>query len=253
VPTFKASDGVSIAWTEEGEGRPILLVHGFASNARVNWVSTSWVGSLTQAGYRVIAPDLRGHGDSGKPHDTASYGIPRLAQDQAELIEHLGLGEAIVMGYSLGGRTAAHLAVSSPECVEALIIGGLGDQLIKGFPKSTEVADALRADSDAEVADAVALGFRTFAQQTGGDLEALAACMEAGRANLSAEDLAGLSMPVLVAVGEEDEVAGDPQKLVEAIPGAELALIPRRDHMRAVGDKAHKKAVLEFLERLGDG
>ncbi|MBZ8134636.1 alpha/beta fold hydrolase [Afifella sp. IM 167] len=253
MPAFDASDGVRIAWREEGEGRPILLVHGFASNARVNWFSTSWTSALTEAGYRIIAPDLRGHGDSGKPHDTASYGIERLARDQGELLDHLGLGAVVTMGYSLGGRIAAHLAVMAPERVSALIIGGLGDQLIKGFPKAGAVADALRAESDADVTDPVAQGFRTFAGQTGGDLLALAACMEAGRANLTGEDLNGLSMPVLIAVGEEDEVAGDPQKLAAAIPGAELALIPRRDHMRAVGDKVHKKAVLEFLGRLARG
>ncbi|WP_026379703.1 alpha/beta fold hydrolase [Afifella pfennigii] len=253
MPTFEASDGVRLRFEDRGEGPPILLIHGFASNRRVNWDETSWIEALSEAGFRVLVPDLRGHGESDKPRETSSYAMRRMAQDQFELLDHLRLNRIVAMGYSLGGRIAAHMAVFHPERIAALIIGGLGDQLTKGLPQADAIAAGLRAPKAAEVEHPLAAGFRAFAERTGADLEALAACMEAGRANLTPAQLAGLDMPVLIAVGEEDEVAGDPQNLAEMIQGAELALIARRDHMKAVGDKAHKAAVLSFLERLGHG
>ncbi|WP_128291708.1 alpha/beta fold hydrolase [Afifella aestuarii] len=250
MPSFETSDGVAIAYLDQGEGEPLLLIHGFASSHRVNWQSTGWVSAFNEAGYRVIAPDNRGHGWSDAPHSADAYGMDRMARDMLELLDHLGLERALMMGYSMGARIAAHLAVAAPEKVEALVIGGLGDQLIQGFGEADDVAAGMRAASMDEVVGETAKGFRVFAEQTGSDLLALAACMEAGRENLTPDMLGKLTMPVLIVVGSEDEVAGDPEALAKLIPGAETAIIPRRDHMRAVGDKATKAAVLEFLERL---
>ncbi len=243
------SDGIPIAYIDEGEGPAVLLIHGFASNHRVNWVSTSWTRDLAAAGRRVIAFDNRGHGESGKPHDPDAYPAPVMAEDARRLLDHLGIERADVIGYSMGARIAAFLALAHPDRVRNVVFSGLGDAMLKGIGGSAEIAAALRADSAADVADEEARGFRTFADQTGSDREALAACITSARQVISAEELAGIGVPVLVAVGSEDMIAGSAEGLAALIPGAEAFVIPGRDHMKAVGDRQHKAAVLAFLSR----
>ena len=243
------SDGVPIAFLDEGDGEPIVLIHGFASNIRINWLSTGWVRVLTAAGRRVIALDNRGHGDSGKLYDPEAYGMPVMARDVRRLLDHLDLPAADVMGYSMGGRITAFLASEHPQRLRSAVIGGLGDQLVKPFTAAGMIVAALCAEHPGDIADPTGRAFRLFADQTGGDRKALAACMTAGRQMLPAERLAGLSLPVLVAVGSDDEVAGSPHALAALMANATAFSIPGRDHMTAVGDKAHKAAVLDFLER----
>jgi pimeloyl-ACP methyl ester carboxylesterase len=242
------SDGVPIAFIDEGEGEPIILIHGFASNIRINWVSTGWVRTLTEAGWRVIALDNRGHGDSAKLYYPEAYAMPVMARDARRLLDHLHIEAADVMGYSMGARITAHLATTYPDRLRSVVIGGLGDQLVKPFPVADMIVAALCADHPGDIADPTGRAFRIFADQTGGDRKALAACMTAGRQMLPAEQLAGVSLPVLVAVGSDDEVAGSAHTLAALMANATAFSIPGRDHMTAVGDKAHKAAVLEFLE-----
>ena len=243
------SDGIPIAYMDEGDGPAVLLIHGFASNHRVNWVSTSWTRDLVAAGRRVVAFDNRGHGESGKPRDPDAYPAPVMAEDARRLLDHLGIERADVVGYSMGARIAAFLALAHPERVRRVVFGGLGDAMVKGIGGSTEIAAALRADSATSVADDAARGFRTFADQTGSDREALAACITSARQAITAEELAAIRVPVLVAVGSEDTIAGSAEGLAALIPGAEGFVIPGRDHMKAVGDRRHKAAVLDFLSR----
>lgn len=243
------SDGVSIAYIDEGSGPATLLIHGFASNHRVNWVSTSWVRDLVAAGRRVIALDNRGHGESGKPVERDAYHTPQMAEDARRLLDHLGILKADVVGYSMGARIGAFLALAHPERVNALVLSGLGYGLVEGVGPSEPIAQALTAPSADDAPDARSRTFRVFADQTGGDRNALAACIMAARQELSPEELGRMSVPVLVAVGSEDDVGGDPQALAALIPGAEAFVIAGRDHMKAVGDRSHKAAVLDFLNR----
>ena len=244
-----SSDGVDIAFLDQGEGEPILLIHGFASNIVVNWGATGWIDTLKRAGRRVIAMDVRGHGQSARPHDPEAYRVERLAGDAANLIDHLGLGRADVMGYSMGGRIAAFLAIDNPGKVRSLIIGGLGMALIDGMGGEDEIVAALEAPSLDDVKADPGRAYRKFAQQTGSDLKALAACMRVARENLAPEQLAMIDVPVLIAVGENDKVAGSPEELATFIPNSEVLVIPRRDHMLATADRTFIAAVLDFLRR----
>jgi pimeloyl-ACP methyl ester carboxylesterase len=246
MPNF-TRDGVEIAFIDEGEGEPIVLVHGFASNKEVNWVAPGWVTTLTRAGRRAIALDNRGHGASGKLYEPAAYHSAVMAEDVRALLDHLGLPRADVMGYSMGARIAAFLALAHPARVRAAILGGLGFRLIEGVGLPDTIADALEAPSIADVTDPTAYMFRAFAEQTQSDLHALAACMRGSRQTLSREEVGAIAVPLLVAVGERDTIAGSPEALAVLIPGAKALAIPGRDHMLAVGDRVFKSGVLEFL------
>ncbi|CAN5306332.1 alpha/beta hydrolase [soil metagenome] len=248
MPHF-SSDGIDIAYSDEGAGEPVLLIHGFASNARVNWQSTGWLATLLGAGFRAIAMDVRGHGESAKLYDPRLYHPSLLAGDAANLLRHLGIGSAVVIGYSMGGRIAAFLAAAHPDSVRALIIGGMGLGMVVGIGGEEEIAAALEADSLDAVTGERGRGYRKFAELTRSDCRALAACMRGQRVPVTPEALASLHLPVLIAVGTRDTVAGSPEGLAALIAGAEVLSIPNRDHMLATGDKAFKAGVLEFLAR----
>lgn len=248
MQTFQ-SDGVEIAFIDEGEGEPVLLIHGFASNVEVNWVSTRWVDTLNRAGYRVIAMDNRGHGKSQKLYDTEAYGAPLMADDARRLLDHLDLERADIMGYSMGARISAFLSLANPERVRSAVFAGLGYNMVRGLGGTGPIARALEAGSMDEVTNETARTFRAFAESTGSDLKALAACIRSSRERITAEDVGRISVPVLVAVGTEDVIGGSAAELAALIPGAEALEIEGRDHMKAVGDRQYKDGVLDFLNR----
>lgn len=246
--TFE-SDGVEIAYIDEGDGDPILLIHGFASNIQTNWVDTSWVSILTQAGRRVIAIDNRGHGASQKLYDPEKYAAPVMAGDAGRLLDHLEIERADVMGYSMGARITAFLTFQRPDKVRSAILAGLGINMVRGLGGAGPIATALEAPSLEDVMNETARTFRLFAESTASDLLALAACIRASRDKITREALAEIQTPVLVAVGTRDVIGGSAAKLAELIPGAQAFAIEGRDHMKAVGDRSYKDRVLEFLNQ----
>ncbi|ASY62781.1 Hydrolase [Sinorhizobium sojae CCBAU 05684] len=248
-----AHDGLEIAFFDEGDpsGDPVLLIHGFGSSANVNWVFPGWVKTLGEAGYRVIAFDNRGHGASSKPYDPSLYHPPQMAGDAVALLSHLGIGEAHVMGYSMGARISAFLALGHPHRVRSLVFGGLGIGMVAGVGDWDPIAGALLAPSLEDVTNERGRMFRAFADQTKSDRQALAACISTSRDLLSVEDVGRIDVPVLIGVGTKDDIAGSAQELAALIPHAKALDIPGRDHMLAVGDRVFKKAVLEFLAEVG--
>jgi len=153
------------------------------------------------------------------------------------------------MGYSLGSRMTAQLALSAPERLRSAIFGGIGMAMIEGGGPGENVAVALEAPSLDDVTDPVGRTFRAFADQTRSDRRALAACLRGSRGLMSRQDAARIDVPVLIAVGTKDEVAGSAQGLGDIIPRSDVLDIPDRDHMRAVGDKVYKRGVADFLAR----
>ncbi|MBI1384215.1 MAG: alpha/beta fold hydrolase [Rhizobiales bacterium] len=251
-----SSAGVEIAYLDAPADRdaaperlPVLLIHGFASNYRVNWVDTSWVRHLRQAGHRVIAFDVRGHGRSDKLYDETLYGAPIFADDAFRLLEHLGIERAHVQGFSMGARIAAFLALEHPERVASVVFSGLGANMVLGLPGARAIAHAFLAEDPAEVTHPTARSFRDFAVSTGSDLRALAACILSARARITAEMVGALRVPTLVAVGTDDPIGGPAKGLADLIPGAEHFDIVGRDHMKSVGDRTHKQAVTAFFAR----
>ena len=248
MPSFHHG-AVEISYLDEGEGEPIFLVHGFASSKNVNWVYPTWVSDLKKDGRRVVALDNRGHGDSGKLYDPAQYDIATMASDVIALMDHLAIPQADIMGYSLGSRMTAVLAYNEPQRLRSAILGGIGIGLIEGGGPGENVVTALEAPSLEDVTDPVGRTFRAFADQTRSDRRALVACLRGSRRLMTRDEAADIDVPVLIAVGTADDIAGSAEALGKIIPGSEVLDIPNRDHMRAVGDKVYKTGVVDFLSR----
>ncbi|UXN07473.1 MULTISPECIES: alpha/beta fold hydrolase [unclassified Bartonella] len=246
---FFESDGYTLAYRDKGNGQPILLIHGFASSSWVNWVAPGWFRTLNDAGYRVIAIDNRGHGFSQKIHDEKAYTPEAMADDAVRLLDHLGIENAHIMGYSMGARITAFACLRHAARVQSAIFGGLGIGMVTGAGRWEPVAEALLADDIASISSERGLMFRKFADQTQSDRLALAACVITSKKELTAAEVFQIKQPVLVAVGSTDEIGGDPVALAALLPNGEPLVIEGRDHMLAVGDKIYKKGVLEFLAR----
>jgi pimeloyl-ACP methyl ester carboxylesterase len=241
------SDGVRLFYELHGPdtGPPVVLVHGFASDYQLNWVGTRWQENLVGAGYHVIGLDCRGHGRSAKPHDPAAYAIDVMAADVRRLLDELGIGSAHYVGYSMGARIGLQAVLDFPDRLRRGVLGGLG--MSGAVEEAEQIARALRGGAPQS---ASALSFQKFASARKiNDLEALAACMQGlGRSpQPDAEQLAAIRTPILLVVGERDEIAHDPDELARLIPTAQLVVIPGRDHMGTVPARQFKEAALAFL------
>jgi pimeloyl-ACP methyl ester carboxylesterase len=239
------SDGVRLHYELHGpeNGMPAVLVHGFASDYRLNWLGTRWQETLTQAGYRVVGLDCRGHGKSHKPHDPAAYALETMAADVLRLIDHLDISAAHYVGYSMGARIGLQALLDFSSRLSRIVLGGVG--WAGAISEAEEIARAMRG---APTTSAVAKSFYDFARaRPENDLEALAACILGPQPEPDPNGLAAITNPVLVVVGQNDDIAVDAERLVESIPNARLVTIAGRNHMSAVPAREFKEAALEFL------
>ncbi len=252
MPEFD-SNGVSIHYEVFGDDdKPtIILVHGFAVSLDLNWVRPGWIDTLTPL-RQVVALDCRGHGESEKLYDAAAYG-DNVPDDVLRLMDHLDIEKADLFGYSMGGRISTRLMTAHPERFHSVVLGGIGDVLAVRRAGRPQMAEAMLASDKSEVEDSIAKGFRILAETTGADLKALAASTQGTWTPLTAEDLRKVELPVLIVVGENDNIVGSADKLRASIPGAELLTIPDKDHMMVVPDQRFKDAVVRFLNDRSPG
>lgn len=246
IHRFKSFDGTELAYREMGEGRPVVLIHGFFSTATVNWIRYGHAAKIAAKGYRVIMPDLRGHGDSARPHDAAAYPPDALADDGFALIEHLGLTDYDLGGYSLGGRTTMRMLARGATPARA-IIGGMGlDGIVNTGGRGaywhrvlTNLGSFERGSSE-WMAEA-------FLKTVQGDpvalLQVLGTFVDTPR-----EAVADLDLPVLIVAGEQDDDNGSAEALAEVLPHGVHQVIPG-NHMSAVTRPELGDAVAEFLVR----
>jgi len=253
MATFQ-SGGITLAYDDIGprNGRPVLLLHGFATNRAENWKRLGWTGAFERKGYRAVALDWRGHGESDKPHDPAFYGRTALVGDAVALLDHLGIARADVMGFSMGARLALALAQDYPGRIDHLVLGGVGGRLFDPPSAPGALAAAMTAEDPDTIDEPLLRSFRHFADEQREDRLALAACSQGQGAEFTPEMLSTLTMPVLVVAGVRDTLAGDPQPLAAAIPGARAMTVPGCDHFSVIPHALFKASVFDFLEDVMD-
>jgi pimeloyl-ACP methyl ester carboxylesterase len=240
------SDGVRLHYEVHGpeRGSPLVVVHGFASDYRLNWVGTRWQEALTTAGFRVFGLDCRGHGHSDKPHDSAAYSINIMAADVDRFLGHVDVPSAGYLGYSMGARIGLQVVLDFPARVRRAVLGGIG--MSGALESAGAIAESFLRGKPTD--DPVAQTFYRFASaQPINDLKALAACIVGLQPTPDPARLGAIQTPILVVVGDRDNLARDAPELVELIPSSRLFTIPGRDHMGAVPAREFKKAAIDFL------
>jgi pimeloyl-ACP methyl ester carboxylesterase len=245
---FQSGD-VTIAYDNVGtNGRPIVLVHGFASNRNENWRRMGWYGALERRRMCFAAFDARGHGESGKPHDATAYGREKMVGDIFALMDHLQVQRADLIGYSMGARLALAAALAKPARIGDLILGGIGGALFDPPPPGTPMADAMNAPSIDAISEPLLKSFRQFADKQGEDRLALAACSEGRDTNFTPDEVSKLAVHTLVVAGARDQLAGDPEELAALITGAKAVTLPGCDHFGAIPHALFKAAAFDFLD-----
>jgi pimeloyl-ACP methyl ester carboxylesterase len=243
-----AADGTPIAYETVGEGPPVVLIHGFGASRAITWKNTGWYQTLSRAGRRVTAIDCRGHGESGKPHDIPAYDEGLMADDIVALLEALDIGQADIMGYSMGGYLTIRLMHDRPERVRRGVLAGIGATYFRQTPERAEIiAQGLLAKDPLTITDPVARSFRDFCERAGNDLVALAACIRRPCHLFTADELGRMPHDVLVVCGELDDISGPPEPLAAALANGRVVVVPRRNHHSTVGDRVYKDAVVDFL------
>lgn len=243
---FTAPDGVDLAWHELGEGRAVVLFHGLFSDAATNWLRYGHAAEIAGRGFRVIMPDLRAHGESGKPRDPAAYPPDILADDGLALIAHLGVADYDLGGYSLGGRTAIRMAVKG-AAPRGLVIGGMGLQGITNTDGRSDQFKRVLTGLGSHARGSPEWLAEAFLKTTGGDPQALLPLLDSF-VDTSPAELARIAMPALVVSGAEDRDNGSARALADALPDGSYVEIPG-NHMSAVTKPDLGRAIADFLAR----
>jgi pimeloyl-ACP methyl ester carboxylesterase len=241
---FKSEDGLNLAYRELGEGRPLVLIHGLFSNGWVNWIRYGHAKLLADAGFRVIMPDLRGHGESAAPHDAASYPPDILAADGATLVRHLGLTDYDLGGYSLGGRTVLRMLVRGALPRRA-ILSGMGLEGVLEPNKRIDFFRNVLTGAGTHTRGSGAWLAEAFLKTTGGDPQAMLPLLDSFVAT-SREEIEKIAIPVLVLSGEDDHDNGSPADLAALLPHGELTEIPG-NHMTSVLRPELGQSIATFL------
>jgi pimeloyl-ACP methyl ester carboxylesterase len=250
---LSAKGAAGLSFLRQGQGRPILLLHGFAPDAEADWVETGWFGVLARAGYDVVAPDLRGHGHSVKSRDPADYRLDTFATDVEALREHCWGPRGIdLIGYSMGAHVAMALALATSARVKSLVLGGMGDRIAETVGLAPEFADALD-ETDQEKLGAYppyAVRFRQHAAtRTSNDMPALAACLRGQSDHFDLTQLATLTAATLVITGAQDKLTGSPYPVAARLAAGTGATVPNANHASALASREFRERVLLHLQR----
>jgi pimeloyl-ACP methyl ester carboxylesterase len=244
VHRFKGFDGVELAYREMGEGRPLVLIHGYFSTAMVNWVRYGHAAKIAARGYRVIMPDLRGHGDSAKPHDPAAYPRDALADDGFALIEHLRLTDYDLGGYSLGGRTTMRLLARGAKPRRAIVAGMGLDGIVNTAGRGAHFRRVLTNLGRFERGSPEWMA-EAFLKTVNGDPVALLNVLETF-VDTPREMVETIAMPVLVVAGVDDDDNGSAEALARLLPQGEHSVVPG-NHMSAVTRPELGSTIADFL------
>lgn len=245
-------EGVTIRYEAHGTGNPIVLLHGFSSSFRRNWHGVGWTQLLVEEGWKVIGPDLRGHGRSSKFHTYDAYWPLKLCGDIAAVQTAETAVPADLLGFSMGGALALQYAMLHPNRVRRLVLAGIGDKVLRtrSIPMLPSViAQALETDTPESIESPIARQFRSFASKTNNDLKALAAMMKGPGWPGRVDELRPLTVPTRVILAEHDHFMPETEQLRAALPEAEFVVVPGVDHLGLALSPELKRLTLEFLRR----
>ncbi|MXO64463.1 alpha/beta fold hydrolase [Altericroceibacterium endophyticum] len=242
--TFAGFDGTELALHRMGEGRPIVLLHGLFSSAEMNWIRFGHAKQLAEAGFEVLMPDLRAHGESGKPHDPAAYPPDVLVRDAMALVEHCNLTDFDLAGFSLGARTAVR-AVLAGLAPRRLALCGMGLEGLAGWDKRAAFfIDAIDRFDEIKHGDPAFFAV-SFMKTMKVDREAARLLLQSVD-DTETSELRNVDMRTLIICGDKDRDNGSPDKLADALPDASTAEIPGT-HMSSVAESALGDALCNFF------
>lgn len=248
---FFHNDGLRLSYLDNHQASddcPVFMLHGFTASAQSNWADSGWIAALTRAGRRVIAIDARGHGESEKLYDNRFYPSDVMMADSLALMALLGFARADFVGYSMGARMSAFVAIHHPEKVRKLLLGGMGIHLKTGIGSPQPIADALLATDIKNVKQRDARRFRRLAELGNNDLRALAACILSSRQQITAENLASIRANTLILVGDDDNTAGSPFALAPFIADSKAVEIVGCNHFNALTYASFRQAGIDFIQ-----
>jgi len=246
VTLFK-TDYSKINYKSLGEGDAVLLVHGFGSSFPESWEATGWMDHLSSLGRRVVAIDMRGHGGSGKYHDSEAYLPEVIGQEILSLMDHLTLDKVDLMGFSIGAWLCTYLLSSAPDRFRTGILGGVGDRFKKEPERGEEIARAMTTDAPKTIKDFTLRMIRDFAVHAGSDLEALAAFAK-GINMAGPPALEKANQPILIVGGDKDDFVGPPDEIKTKLPDVAVHMLSGQDHLTLLMDPRFKTLVADFLK-----
>ncbi|WP_426409664.1 alpha/beta fold hydrolase [Bradyrhizobium ganzhouense] len=256
VGPLAAGGPAHVSFLRAGQGAPVFLLHGFASDANDDWVETGWFDALVAAGLDVVAPDLRGHGRSIKSRDPADYRLDAFTSDVIALGRHCwGTRSFSIVGYSMGAHVAMSVASASASRIVSLVLGGMGDRIAATVGLAPEFADALGEDEEVSSGDrsqlpSYAVRFRQHAaSRPFNDLSVLAACLRGQSGTFDLDRLATVTAPTLVMVGDQDKLAGAPYPVVAFFARGEGQTVPGVNHASALADRTFRERALAHIIR----
>jgi len=242
---YPGHGGAQLALHRMGQGRPLILLHGLFSNAEMNWIKWGHGALLAQAGFECLMPDLRAHGQSAAPHEAEAYPADVLALDLVALIQHLGLTDFDLCGFSLGSRTSVRAVVGCGVKPARLVLGGMGLQGLAGWTGRQEFfTDAIDRVDTVKHGDPAYFAVQ-FMKSMKVDRVAVRHLLGTF-ADTAPDALSAITMPTAVVCGDEDRDNGDPVALTEALPDAVHVVIPGT-HMSCVTKPDLGRAIRDFL------